>query len=282
MTRPELAALRARLAPLARLASAFDARSQRERVLLIAATAGVLVALALPARLDPLWLRLQQLGLQRDTLATALQQLQAETESHQAQHQLTREQAAAELEALRQRHAAEASTALPAGSITASTAGSTPLAAATGIGGLVGPDQMLPLLSQLLGRHSGLRVRALQSLGHTPWPEGAAGSPATTANTPTPPTPSAAARSATAAAPAANKAAPAADPSPDTPRLYRHAVELQVEGSYADLLAYLRTLEALPHKLLWGALTLQVEQHPRVLLTLRLYTLSPRASWVEL
>jgi MSHA biogenesis protein MshJ len=66
------------------------------------------------------------------------------------------------------------------------------------------------------------------------------------------------------------------------PQLHRHAVELSVEGSYADLLGYLQALEALPHKLLWGSLQLKVEKHPQVLLTLRLYTLSQQAGWVEL
>lgn len=232
MKRPDLAALGNRLAPLA---TAFDARSLRERVLLIGAATGVLIALALPIGLDPLRLRLQQLDSQRDTLTTALQQLQAETASQQTQHRLSHEQAVAELETLRQRHG-------PAGT-TDDRAPTT--APRSGVGGLVGPDQMLPLLSELLGRQSGLRVRALQSLGQTPWPEGAASAAG-------------------------------------TPRLFRHAVELQVEGSYADLLSHLQSLEALPQRLLWGGLTLQVEQHPRALLTLRLYTLSPRASWVEL
>jgi MSHA biogenesis protein MshJ len=59
-------------------------------------------------------------------------------------------------------------------------------------------------------------------------------------------------------------------------------VEIRVEGSYPELLAYLQALEALPHKLLWGSLQLHVEQHPRAVLTLRVYTLSPQAGWVEL
>jgi MSHA biogenesis protein MshJ len=66
------------------------------------------------------------------------------------------------------------------------------------------------------------------------------------------------------------------------PTLYRHGVELSVEGSYADLLSYLQALEALPQQLLWGNLELKVEQYPRVVLTLRLYTLSLASAWVEL
>jgi MSHA biogenesis protein MshJ len=104
---------------------------------------------------------------------------------------------------------------------------------------LVSPAEMLPLLEQLLGRHSGLKLRSLQSLGRTALGQG-------------------------------------------TPTLYRHGVELTVEGRYADLLDYLKTLEASPQRLLWGSLQLKVLQHPQVLLTLRLHTLSTDAHWVEI
>lgn len=104
---------------------------------------------------------------------------------------------------------------------------------------LVSPADMLPLLEQLLARHSGLKLRSLQSLGRTALDQG-------------------------------------------TPTLYRHGVELSVEGRYTDLLDYLKTLEASPQRLLWGSLQLQVLQHPQVRLTLRLHTLSTDARWVEI
>ncbi|MEX8494317.1 hypothetical protein [Sphaerotilus sp.] len=104
---------------------------------------------------------------------------------------------------------------------------------------LVNPADMLPLLEHLLARHSGLKLRSLQSLGRTALDQG-------------------------------------------TPTLYRHGVELTVEGRYTDLLDYLKTLEASPQRLLWGSLQLKVLQHPQVLLTLRLHTLSTDAHWVEI
>lgn len=67
-----------------------------------------------------------------------------------------------------------------------------------------------------------------------------------------------------------------------SPAIHRHSVELTVAGSYGDLLAYLHTLEASPQRLLWGSLQLKVEQHPQVVLTLRLHTLSTAAGWVEI
>ncbi|RZS52230.1 hypothetical protein [Sphaerotilus mobilis] len=126
---------------------------------------------------------------------------------------------------------------------------------------LVSAEQMPTLLGELIGRRHGLRIRALQSLGQTP--VGANEPPAGKA----------------AASASSTSSATLASP-PTT--LYRHGVEVRVEGSYPELLAYLQALESLPQKLLWGSLQLQVEQHPRAVLTLRVYTLSPQAGWVQL
>jgi MSHA biogenesis protein MshJ len=65
-------------------------------------------------------------------------------------------------------------------------------------------------------------------------------------------------------------------------QLYRHGVELAVEGSYADLLSYCAALETLPQHLLWGGMKLAADKHPQIVLTLRLYTLSVDRNWLEL
>lgn len=124
---------------------------------------------------------------------------------------------------------------------------------------LVGADRMLDLLDKLLARHGEVRVRGLRSLGRSDLLNPAAA-------------PAAAASSATS---------PAAVPAPVV-GLYRHGVELVLEGSYADLLGYLKAMEALPQRVLWGGTSLQVEQHPRCVLTLRVYTLSRDPNWLEL
>lgn len=121
-------------------------------------------------------------------------------------------------------------------------------------GSLVGAAEMVPVLDRLLAQAGGLRLRSMQSLGRSE-----VGAPAATP--------------ATAATPAEAKAAGT---------LYRHGVELNVEGSYADVLAYVQAIEAMPQRVLWGGMQLKVEQHPKVVLTLRLYTLSPDRSWLEI
>jgi MSHA biogenesis protein MshJ len=121
---------------------------------------------------------------------------------------------------------------------------------------LVAAADMLPMLERLLAQTTGLHVRNMQSLART---ELAAAAPAAAAAASTP-----------------GIVAPA------SPTLYRHGVELTVEGSYADLLAYLHALEAMPQRVLWGGVQMKVEQYPKVVMTLRLYTLSMDRGWLEL
>ena len=62
--------------------------------------------------------------------------------------------------------------------------------------------------------------------------------------------------------------------------LYRHGVELQLEGDFFETLRYLQALEELPWQILWGSLTYEVETFPRASITLRLNTLSTNAGWI--
>lgn len=222
-----------------RAARLFDARAPRERLLLSAAGAAVLLMLANQLWLAPAWQAWSSARQQQNQAEAALQQLRLDAEQISAQQRLHAQQLQAELTSLRARVAQ----------------GELPTDARQQ--GLIGAAEMLPLLEQLLKQHSGLRVRALQSLGRTVL--GEAG-----------PSSAAPAASATGAGNAAS------------PVIYRHGVELSIEGSYADLLSYLQALEALPQQLLWGSLQLKVEQYPQVLLTLRLHTLSLESAWVEL
>jgi MSHA biogenesis protein MshJ len=63
--------------------------------------------------------------------------------------------------------------------------------------------------------------------------------------------------------------------------IYRHGLEVTVAGSYLDLLAYLRELEALPTQLYWGGLSLDAAKYPRVLMKLTIYTLSLDRAWLN-
>lgn len=111
---------------------------------------------------------------------------------------------------------------------------------------LVSAGDMVPMLERLLARHGTLRLRSMHTVA--PGPAGAA---------------------------AGASAPPAA-------ALYRHGVELSVEGGYGDLVGYVQAIEGLPQRVLWGGLELKVEQYPTVVLTLRLYTLSLDDEWIRI
>lgn len=66
------------------------------------------------------------------------------------------------------------------------------------------------------------------------------------------------------------------------PALYRHGVELEVAGGYAQLVGFLRRAEAMPRRPFWDSAVLDASRHPELHLKLRLYTLSEEAAWLAL
>ncbi len=64
------------------------------------------------------------------------------------------------------------------------------------------------------------------------------------------------------------------------PSLYRHPIELEFEGSYFDVLAYLAALEQSSWRLNWRSLEYQVDEYPLARVTIRLDTLSRRKEWL--
>lgn len=247
---------------------AFDARPPRERLLMIA----VATALALAA-VDTLWLspafaHLKAARQRQHEAQTIRQQLQTDVlaigNTRDAQARLKQ----AEVAAWRQR-AREGESLLRTHEDT-----------------LISPEQMMALVEQVLARHGQVRVRSMRLLERVDLLAGnggaAAGQPAAPGAAPgVGATRTAGSASSPGMAPA-QPGAPAAPAAPGGLSLYRHGVELQLEGSFGDLLAYLQALEAMPQHLLWGAMQMQVQQHPQVLLTLRVYTISRERHGLEL
>lgn len=64
--------------------------------------------------------------------------------------------------------------------------------------------------------------------------------------------------------------------------LYRHGVEIVLQGSYLDMINTMQALEALPVQLFWGGARLDAQQYPEARLTLTLYTLSLDEQWIKL
>ena len=226
----------------------FDQRVQRERLLLIAAAAAVTLMAADSLWLGPALSSFKTTRSQQTQARSALAALQTELQALQNLGSSQARQQQSELAAWRQR-VREGDAALRQHEDT-----------------LVGPDRMLALLEQLLARQGQVRVRSLRSLGRSDLLNPAPGSAPDRASA------------------AAVRQAVEAPPLPDgtAPSLYRHGVELVLEGGFSDLLAYLRAVEALPQRVLWGSVSLKVEQHPKSVLTLRVYTISRERHWLEL
>ncbi|MRW93588.1 hypothetical protein GJ699_26705 [Duganella sp. FT80W] len=132
--------------------------------------------------------------------------------------------------------------------------------------GLVAPQKIAPLLEQLLRGNGKLKLMSMKTLPVTGLNEAVAQAEAKPAVL-------------TTTAPAAG--ATAAAPKPRE-LLYRHGVEIVLQGSYLDMITYMDALEKLPVQLFWGKARLDAQQYPNSRLTLTLYTLSLDQNWMKL
>lgn len=127
---------------------------------------------------------------------------------------------------------------------------------------LVPPAEMPRLVENLVRKSQGVKLVALRSLASEPWRPAEPGATAPVAGTP---------------------AGPAAAANASTPSvLYQHGIEIDLEGSWSDLQAWLVTVERSPKRLLWGQLDLKVRTYPQIALRLRLHTLSMDPAWMQL
>jgi MSHA biogenesis protein MshJ len=72
----------------------------------------------------------------------------------------------------------------------------------------------------------------------------------------------------------------AADDDPSAVTFYRHGLEIEVEGSYAACLEYLNAIEALPWRLYWQVLELDVIDYPLNRIRIEVGTLSLDEEWI--
>ncbi len=73
---------------------------------------------------------------------------------------------------------------------------------------------------------------------------------------------------------------PQAEGEAPRPGLYRHALSMEVEGSYLRLLNYLETLERMPQRVFWDILTIDNKGFPVARIHLQLHTLSLSEDWI--
>ena len=219
-----------------------DAMSLRERLMIFVMLAVVLVALVMTMAIDPLSKKQKQ-------RSQTLVQTQAQTQALEAQMQALAEVSKRDPDLANKLRLAD----LDAKRKSAYTA------LASVQQGLVAPDKMTGLVRDLLGRNPRLNLISVKTLA--PLPLSGAAKPAD-------PT-------------LKNEAKPAEKfPAKDL-GLYKHGVEISVEGSYADLVAYLVDLEQLPWRMYWGGVNLSAQTYPISRLTLTVYTLSLDKTWLS-
>lgn len=63
--------------------------------------------------------------------------------------------------------------------------------------------------------------------------------------------------------------------------VYKHGVEITVRGGYEQLYKYLARLERSEWRMFWSRARLTTEDHPRLTMTLTIYTLSLDKAWLE-
>lgn len=122
---------------------------------------------------------------------------------------------------------------------------------------LVAPDNMARLLEDILNRNRQLRLVGLKTLPLAPLVE----------------------RKEKEGGAAPQLAAASQQPVEQV--VYKHGVEITLQGSYPDLLRYLTELEGLPWRMYWATAEFRVEQYPQARLTLVVYTLSLDKTWLS-
>lgn len=125
--------------------------------------------------------------------------------------------------------------------------------------GLVPAQNMKALLQEMLARNPRLQLVAMRTLPATPLLEKRNKAEKDTA-------------------------APASVP-PDSNaarenNVFKHGVQITVEGSYVDLHDYVARLEKLSWQMFWSRASLTAEAYPRVTLTVTIYTLSLDKAWL--
>lgn len=156
--------------------------------------------------------------------------------------------------------------------------------------GMVNPERIASLLQSMLRANGGLKLVALKTLPVTGLSEQI---PGLRVEVPAAPEEVAPANPLGQIMPTAmigaalEKArAAAADAEKEARRngelVFRHGVEITVQGNYMDMLAYMGALESMPVQLFWGRASLDASEFGKARLTLTVFTLSFEQKWMKL
>jgi MSHA biogenesis protein MshJ len=125
---------------------------------------------------------------------------------------------------------------------------------------LVEPEKMAALLEQVLNKNDKLQLVSLKTLPVSPLIEKPIADGG--ANLPSVPRQS------------------GANQQDTKKQIFKHGVQITVRGGYLEMLRYITALEKMPTQMFWGEASLSVEKYPDALLTLTVYTLSMDKIWL--
>ena len=225
-----------------KLTARFDALQSRERWLVVLAVLGGIVMISFSLLIDPAMKKAQLAVRSAQEQSAQLASVQAQMAALRSPNQNPDVAARAELVSLRQQ--------------LSELAGRLERMENT----LVPPQHMSSLLEDMIGRKSGLQLISLKTLAVAPLLDKKAG-----------------AEDAATTKPVEKISESSEDASAG---LYKHGVEIKLEGSYQELTAYLERLEQAKMKLLWSGVSLSADKHPKLVLTLTVFTLSLDRAWL--
>ncbi len=134
--------------------------------------------------------------------------------------------------------------------------------------GLIAPREMARVLEAVLARDAGLRLVRLENRGRRPLLASRAKEPPERG------------RERGAAGGGAAKPAAEAGGEGALPRIWRHDVRLELEGSFLAALRYLQALERLDRRFFWDGVVVQVERYPKARVRIDVHTLSLEEGWI--
>lgn len=231
-----------------KLALRIDAMSLRERAMIFAMSAVILVALVNATLLEPQYAKQKQLSQKRKQEQEQIAVIQSEIQQKRNAQQVDPDIANRNRLALLKQQSDQMHMQLLAMQK-----------------GLVSPDRMAVLLEDILKRNGKLKLISLKTLPASNLTDAPALDPKNPVE-----------KTAVAAPKDSAQSKPVID------AVYKHGVEIVMQGGYLDIMNYMTELEAMPWQLFWGKATLNVEAYPKATLTLTLFTLSLDKKWLNL
>lgn len=239
---------------LEQMAARFDALSIRERVLVTCALLAAVVMLWMLAVQDPISGKARALEAEKISLEEQIASAKAGIETATATDPTTlalaeEKKVLAQLEQVNAQLASKSA-------------------------GLIPPERMVQVIHDVLSRQRGVSLVSLHNKPVTSLVKSVAPAP----------TAPAAAEGATEDGTGAAVEAPAegsAEAAPvESTGPFVHPVEIVIEGSYLDVLAYLKALEALEWRFYWKVLDLETQHYPVNRVRIELSTLSMDKDWI--